>query len=120
LRLDTELGGAEELGVTVALETHDAFAGAALVADVLRRVESLLFAALWDVRHPYRVGESPETSARTGLAHQARAHNGRPPPRRRLAARPAAGELRQLGEPVGRTARQSRLLDEDAPVRSAS
>ena len=60
LRLDKALGGAEELGVTVALETHDAFASAALVADLLQRVESPSFAALWDLHHPYRVGESPE------------------------------------------------------------
>ena len=64
LSLDKALGGAEELGVAVLLETHDAFASAALVADVLRRVESPLFAALWDVHHPYRVGESPEDVVR--------------------------------------------------------
>ena len=64
LRLDKELGRAEELGVTVLLETHDAFASAALVADVLRRVDSSSFAALWDVHHPYRVGESPEDVVR--------------------------------------------------------
>ena len=63
-RLDQALGRAEELGITVALETHDAFASAALVADLLHRVESPSFAALWDVHHPHRVGESPEDVVR--------------------------------------------------------
>lgn len=58
-RLEAPLGRADELGVTIALETHDAFSSAALVAELLRRVGSSSFAALWDVHHPYRVGESP-------------------------------------------------------------
>jgi sugar phosphate isomerase/epimerase len=59
-RLEPALGRAEELGVTIALETHDCFSSAALVAELLRRVGSRSFAALWDLHHPYRVGESPE------------------------------------------------------------
>jgi sugar phosphate isomerase/epimerase len=59
-RLEPALGRAAELGVTVALETHDHFSSAVLVAELLRRVDSPSFAALWDVHHPYRVGESPE------------------------------------------------------------
>jgi sugar phosphate isomerase/epimerase len=58
-RLEPALGRAEELAVTVALETHDGFSSAVLVAELLRRVSSPSFAALWDVHHPYRVGESP-------------------------------------------------------------
>ena len=69
LRLDKTLGGAEKLGITVVLETHDAFASAALVADLLRRVDSPSFGALWDVHHPYRVGESPEDVVRTLGSH---------------------------------------------------
>ena len=53
-----------ELGVTVALETHDGFASAARVGELLRRVESPSFAAVWDVHHPYRLGESPEDVVR--------------------------------------------------------
>jgi len=51
---------AEAAGVTVALETHDAFASAHRVADVLSAVPSPAIAALWDSHHPYRVGESPD------------------------------------------------------------
>ncbi len=51
---------AEQASVTVVLETHDAFASARRVADVLRLVASRNIAALWDSHHPYRVGESVE------------------------------------------------------------
>jgi sugar phosphate isomerase/epimerase len=51
---------ADRQGVAVVLETHDAFASAATVAEVLRRVPSPAVGALWDLHHPYRVGESPE------------------------------------------------------------
>src|SRR5262249_44525863 len=42
-----------------ALETHDSFASAALVGELLQRVESPSFATIWDVHHPYRAGEAP-------------------------------------------------------------
>jgi sugar phosphate isomerase/epimerase len=51
---------AERAGVTVVLETHDAFSSARRVASVLERVGSTHIAALWDSHHPYRMGESPE------------------------------------------------------------
>ncbi|HEX4527179.1 MAG TPA: sugar phosphate isomerase/epimerase family protein [Gaiellaceae bacterium] len=63
-RLEPALDRAEQLGVTIALETHDSFASAALVAELLQRVGIERFAALWDVHHPYRVGESPEEVVR--------------------------------------------------------
>jgi sugar phosphate isomerase/epimerase len=59
-RLEPALARAGELGVTIALETHDAFASAALVGELLQRVGGCSFAALWDVHHPYRMGESPQ------------------------------------------------------------
>jgi sugar phosphate isomerase/epimerase len=59
-RLESVLDHASELGVTVVLETHDSFASAALVGELLLLVESPSFAALWDVHHPYRVSESPQ------------------------------------------------------------
>ena len=73
-RLEPALARAAELGVTVALETHDSFASAVLVGELLRRVDSPSFAALWDVHHPYRVGESPDDvlralGARIQLVH---------------------------------------------------
>ncbi len=49
---------AERAGVTVVLETHDAFSSARRVATVLSRVDSENVAALWDSHHPYRVGET--------------------------------------------------------------
>ena len=49
---------ARELGIAVALETHDAFASSASVAQVLRQVPGPGAGALWDTLHPYRVGES--------------------------------------------------------------
>ena len=58
-RLESVLDRAEQLGVTIALETHDSFASAVLVGELLQRVASPSFAAIWDVHHPYRVGEAP-------------------------------------------------------------
>jgi sugar phosphate isomerase/epimerase len=51
---------AERAGVTIALETHDAFSAGRLVAEVMRRVPSRAIAPLWDTHHPYRMGETPE------------------------------------------------------------
>ena len=51
---------AEQAGVTIVLETHDAFSSARRVAAVLDRVNSPRVAALWDSHHPYRVGEMPQ------------------------------------------------------------
>jgi sugar phosphate isomerase/epimerase len=59
-RLESVLDRASELGVTIVLETHDSFSSAALVGELLLLVERPSFAALWDVHHPYRVGESPQ------------------------------------------------------------
>lgn len=60
-RLEPALDVARAFGVTVALETHDAFSSAVLVGRLLDRVKDPAFAAVWDVHHPHRVGESPET-----------------------------------------------------------
>jgi len=51
---------AEAQGVTVVLETHDAFCRGAEVARVLAQVDSPYVAAVWDIHHPYRMGESIE------------------------------------------------------------
>ncbi|MBV8065943.1 MAG: TIM barrel protein [Actinobacteria bacterium] len=59
-RLAGELHRAHELGVAVALETHDAFSRAALVGALLDRVDDPAFGAVWDLHHPHRAGESPE------------------------------------------------------------
>jgi sugar phosphate isomerase/epimerase len=56
-RLDAVAGFAEEVGVRPALETHDSHPTGALIADVLRRVQSPVVGAVWDLMHPWRVGE---------------------------------------------------------------
>jgi len=50
---------AQTLGVSIALETHDRFSSAVLVAEVLADLPPAA-AALWDVGYPYRVGEGPD------------------------------------------------------------
>lgn len=64
----------DELGVRLLLETHDGFSPSAHVQAILDRVPSPGFAALWDVHHPYRMGESPAEvdaalGARVGHLH---------------------------------------------------
>ncbi|HLH72333.1 MAG TPA: sugar phosphate isomerase/epimerase [Chloroflexota bacterium] len=49
---------AERAGVTIALETHDAFSASSAVAAVLAKVKSSAVGALWDSHHPYRMGEA--------------------------------------------------------------
>jgi sugar phosphate isomerase/epimerase len=49
----------EALGVRLLLETHDGFSPSSHVRAILDRVASPAFAALWDVHHPYRMGEVP-------------------------------------------------------------
>ena len=51
---------AERAGVTVCLETHDAFSAGRLVGEVMGRVPSPGVAALWDTHHPYRMNETVE------------------------------------------------------------
>lgn len=55
---------AERYGVTVMLETHDAFCRGAEVARVLAQVAHPRFQAIWDVHHPYRMGEPVEETWR--------------------------------------------------------
>jgi sugar phosphate isomerase/epimerase len=55
---------AEQHGVIVALETHDAFCKGVDVAAALAQVSSPNIGAIWDVHHPFRMGESIETTWR--------------------------------------------------------
>lgn len=50
---------AKELGVAIAMETHDGLSSARVAAEVLRRIAAPQVHALWDVLHPTRMGESP-------------------------------------------------------------
>lgn len=84
-----------QLGVGVALETHDRFSSSLPVGRVLEAVPDPAAGVLWDTLHPCRVGETPaETLDRLGerLLH-VHVKDGRP--------RPEGGEiwdLRLLGE----------------------
>ena len=51
------LDEAERADVVIALETHDDFSRSAMVAQALAEVPSRGAGALWDVHHPYRMGE---------------------------------------------------------------
>lgn len=50
---------AERLGVAVGLETHDDFSASAVVAELLKLIDSRSVGAVWDSHHPYRMGEQP-------------------------------------------------------------
>jgi sugar phosphate isomerase/epimerase len=50
---------AERLCVAIGIETHDSFAAAARVAELLAMVDSSWVGAVWDSHHPHRVGERP-------------------------------------------------------------
>jgi sugar phosphate isomerase/epimerase len=55
---------AERHGVSVGLETHDAFCKGVDVAAALAQVASQSIGAIWDVHHPFRMGEDIETTWR--------------------------------------------------------
>jgi fatty-acyl-CoA synthase len=59
-RIAPLLDDAESLGVSVALETHDFFSSAASVAALLDHVSHPRLGVVWDVRHTWGQGESPE------------------------------------------------------------
>ncbi|HWQ16016.1 MAG TPA: sugar phosphate isomerase/epimerase family protein [Roseiflexaceae bacterium] len=69
------------LGVAVALETHDAFCDSTTVARVLEQVPGTGAGALWDLLHPYRIGEPYDVTLgrlRHRLLH-VHVKDGRPP-----------------------------------------
>lgn len=51
---------AERRGISIAVETHDAFSSARRLAPLLDRVPSPAVGALWDILHTSRMGETPE------------------------------------------------------------
>lgn len=56
---------ASQVGVAVALETHDFFSASPDVMRVLDQVQNAYVGVLWDTHHPYRMGETvAETYAR--------------------------------------------------------
>jgi sugar phosphate isomerase/epimerase len=52
------LTSAEQQGVTILLETHDAFCRGQEVAAVLDQAPHDRLKAVWDVHHPFRMGET--------------------------------------------------------------
>src|SRR5580692_7888099 len=46
---------AEQLGVAVAIETHDSFSASSVVAELLAMVDSRWVGAFWDSHHPHRM-----------------------------------------------------------------
>jgi sugar phosphate isomerase/epimerase len=65
---------AEKYGITVLLETHDAFCRGQEVAGVLAQVPHDHLKAVWDVHHPFRMGESIEETWRLIGARTAHVH----------------------------------------------
>jgi fatty-acyl-CoA synthase len=55
---------AERAGVTVMLETHDAFCRSEVVATVMARVPSRAIGVHWDVQNTTKMGEEPEQALR--------------------------------------------------------
>jgi sugar phosphate isomerase/epimerase len=60
--LNAAAPAAERLGVSIVLETHDEFSKSANVAKTLAQVSSNAVGAVWDVHHPFRMGEDVETT----------------------------------------------------------
>jgi sugar phosphate isomerase/epimerase len=50
---------AERLGVVMLVETHDGFSASSVAAELLAKVQSKSFGAIWDSLHPHRMGETP-------------------------------------------------------------
>lgn len=53
---------AEARGVTLCVETHDAWSDPAPLVEVLRRVDHPRVAATWDVMHPVRAGHTMDSA----------------------------------------------------------
>lgn len=55
---------AQDAGVQIVLETHDAFSTGAEVAELLAAADHPAARSLWDLHHPFRQGEAPEETLR--------------------------------------------------------
>jgi sugar phosphate isomerase/epimerase len=72
---------ARELGLAVALETHDAFCSSAAVMGALTGAPEQGAGVLWDLLHPYRIGEDPAGTLGRVAKRLLHVHikDGRPP-----------------------------------------
>jgi len=57
--LEEAIPVAERFGVTMLIETHDGFSASKVAAELLAKVPSKSFGAIWDSLHPHRMGETP-------------------------------------------------------------
>jgi sugar phosphate isomerase/epimerase len=57
--LEASVPLAERLGVTIGVETHDAFSASSVVAELPAMVPTGAVGAVWDSHHPYRMGQRP-------------------------------------------------------------
>jgi sugar phosphate isomerase/epimerase len=57
--LEASVPLARRLGVAIGVETHDDFSASSVVASLLAMADPQWVGAVWDIHHPYRVGESP-------------------------------------------------------------
>jgi sugar phosphate isomerase/epimerase len=62
--MNATVSAADAQGVDIVIETHDAFCRGAEVARVFAQVPNLRFGTVWDVHHPFRMGESLEETWR--------------------------------------------------------
>jgi sugar phosphate isomerase/epimerase len=65
---------AEQAGVTVALETHDAFSSGKRVGTILQQVDSPAIGVLWDSHHTFRCGETTDEVLSLFKNHIAHVH----------------------------------------------
>ena len=93
--LDAVAPAAERLGVTIGVETHDAFSASSVVAELLAMTGSAAVGAVWDSHHPHRMGETPADVARNlaGRILLAQVKDAR-----RAPERPGGWQLVLLGE----------------------
>src|SRR5437016_182983 len=106
-----ELGEiAADQGVTVALETHDAFSTGAQVAELLRRADHPSVGALWDLHHPYRQGGGARAGHGPALGGRGPAGNGdargEPPQGAAVLGRGVVDD-EQIGEAAVRASREA-------------
>jgi sugar phosphate isomerase/epimerase len=57
--LEEAIPVAERFGVIMLIETHDGFSASKVAEELLAKVPSKSFGAIWDSLHPHRMGETP-------------------------------------------------------------
>lgn len=65
---------ADAFGVGVWVETHNAYSTGAVLKKLLTDTDRAALSVIWDVMHPYEMGESPTVTARCLAGHIAHVH----------------------------------------------